>query len=387
MVLKRKKVLWLPKCYPNKFDILDGVFTLEHAKAASIYNDVFVIFVHSDETQKERINEFYSFSNNFHELKVYFRHREIGIKPIDQIIIGIKYFLTQHRTFRKIKKSWGMPELTHVHSLARTSFFALWLKWTNNIPFFITEHWSGFDPTSRYKINLVKRQFIKLVLSNANCITAVSRNLLNHIKTFYPTAHFYMLSNTADEAVFQPKIKSPSEKKRLIHVSTLDDYPKNFGNILRVIAELSKVTSNFELQVFGTGVEIEKQIQLSKELGIFNSFVFFNGYLKKIALAEEMAKSDCMIIFSIHETQSCVSIEALLCGIPIIVPKLGGVQELVNSKNGIAVKPLDNQDFYATLLAFIQNENVFNTLEIREEALKFGYKSIGKEIADIYSNY
>ncbi len=38
-------------------------------------------------------------------------------------------------------------------------------------------------------------------------------------------------------------------------------------------------------------------------------------------------------------------------------------------------------------LAFIQNENVFNTLEIREEALKFGYKSIGKEIADIYSNY
>ena len=175
MVLKRKKVLWLPKCYPNKFDVLDGVFTLEHAKAASIYNDVFVIFVHSDETQKERFNEFYSFSNNFHELKVYFRHREIGIKQIDQIIIGIKYFLTQHRTFRKIKKSWGMPELTHVHSLARTSFFALWLKWTNNIPFFITEHWSGFDPTSRYKINFVKRQFIKLFLSNANCITEIGR--------------------------------------------------------------------------------------------------------------------------------------------------------------------------------------------------------------------
>lgn len=387
MSFPRKKVLWLPKCYPNKFDVLDGVFTVEHAKAAAIYSDVFVLYIHSDTQQTKRIEEHYSFSNNYHELKVYFRHKETGIKPVDKLVIGIKYVLTQYLYYRRVKISWGKPALTHIHSLARSSFLALWLKWTLKTPFIITEHWSGFDPKTIYKINKIKRWFIQLVLKNSVCITTVSDYLQKCVQPYAPKANFYILSNTADENIFQPNIKLKANKKRLIHISTLDDYPKNFGNILRVIADLSKVTSEFELHVFGEGVEKEKQIQLAKDLGIYNTFVFFNGYLDKPALAKEIATSDFLILFSLHETQSCVSIEALLCGIPIIVPKLGGVQELVNFKNGKTVKPLDNQDFYNAILALIQNEIEFNAMEIREDALKFGYKCIGKEIAQIYSNY
>ena len=112
-----------------------------------------------------------------------------------------------------------------------------------------------------------------------------------------------------------------------------------------MIAEIIKVEVNFELHVFGTGVEKRKQEDLAKELDLFDKFVFFKGYRDKHSLAKEISDSDFMILFSHHETQSCVIIEALLCGIPVIVPAQGGVQELVNIENGITVSPGSNIEF------------------------------------------
>jgi glycosyltransferase involved in cell wall biosynthesis len=385
MKFPRKKVLWLPKWYPNRYDILDGIFTVEHATAAAIHNDIYVLFVHSDGDQKERTREEYQFTEGYHELSVYFRHRKVGVKAIDAFLIGIKYLRTQFKAYRKIRKDWGRPDATHIHTLARTSGLALWLKWTRKIPFFVTEHWSGFDPDTHYKIGWVKKRFIGLILKNATCTTTVSQYLQNHVSPFAPSANYSVISNTVDANKFRPQEKRSSAKKKIIHISTLDDYPKNFGNILRVIAELSKVAPEFELNVFGVGVEKEKQEQLAKDLGVYNTHVFFKGYRDKESLATEIATSDFMILFSLHETQSCVVIEALLCGIPVIVPQLGGVQELVSAANGIAVPPMSNDAFHHAILTLLRGDKTFDSGKIRTNALQFSHASIGQQFADIYA--
>ncbi|MDX2361772.1 MAG: glycosyltransferase family 4 protein [Crocinitomicaceae bacterium] len=381
----KKKVLWLPKWYPNKFDLLDGVFTVDHAKSAAEYCDIFVLFVHSDSDLKERRKEVYSEVNGYPELTVYFRHRNVGVKAIDKLLIGIKYIRTQFKAYKSVKKIWGQPDITHVHTLLRSSILSLWLKWVKGTPFFVTEHWSGFDPSTKYKIGKIKRAVIRIVLNNAVCSTAVSNYLLKQIKSYAPNARYSIISNAVNEKVFYPRERTQRKKKKIIHISTLDDYPKNFGNILRSIAEVVKVETNFELHVIGKGEERGKQEQLATELGLHNSSVFFRGYLEKEIVAKEIAESDFMILFSSHETQSCVVLEALMCGIPVIVPDLGGVQEIVNEINGAAVTPSSNTDFSEAIISFIREDQKFNSKAILSDALKYGYESIGKQFVELYS--
>lgn len=385
MQAPQKKVLWLPKWYPNKYDVLDGVFTVDHAKAAAKNVDLFVLFVHSDTELKEKKKEIYTEENGFPEMTVYFRYKKIGFGPLDKILIGLKYIQTQIRAYRDVKKRWGQPDITHIHVLLRSSFLALWLKWLKGVPFFITEHWSGFDPNGGYKISWFKRWIIRFVLRRAVSTTAVSNYLLEHIKPYGPSADYLVISNAIDENKFIPLQKPQRDKKKIIHVSTMDDYPKNFGNILKSIAEVVKTEQNFELHVIGKGVEREKQEALAKELGIHNSFVIFRGYLDKEVLAEEVAESDFMILFSHYETQSCVILEALMSGVPIIVPRLGGVQELVTETNGIAVTPLSNKAFSQAIISFIREEKKYSADAIRSEAIRYGYEAIGEQFAELYA--
>jgi glycosyltransferase involved in cell wall biosynthesis len=382
----KKKILWLPKWYPNKFDVLDGVFTVDHAKSAAKYCDIFVLFVHSDPSLQERTKEIYTEENGYPELTVYFRPRTSGIKAIDKLLIGLKYIRVQFKSYRKVKKSWGKPDITHVHTLLRSSMLSLWLKWVKGIPFFVTEHWSGFDPKTHYKISKFKGLAIKMVLNNAVCSTAVSNYLLNHIKSYAPNAKYSTLSNAVDEKVFYPRKRTERTKKKIIHISTLDDAPKNFGNILRSIAEVAKVEENFELHVIGKGEEREKQEQLAQELGILNSSVFFRGYLDKEVVAKEISDSDFLILFSHFETQSCVVLEALMSGIPVIVPDFGGVKELVNDINGEAVTPSSNKEFSEAIIRFMREDKKFDSDAIRTDALKYGYESIGQQLVELYSN-
>ena len=44
----RKKILWLCSWYPNKIEPFNGDFIQRHARAASLYDDIYVIHVAAD---------------------------------------------------------------------------------------------------------------------------------------------------------------------------------------------------------------------------------------------------------------------------------------------------------------------------------------------------
>lgn len=385
MIRKKKKVLWLPKWYPNKLDVLDGVFIVDHAKAVASNVDLCLLFVHSDLKLKKRVEVERSTQGNFLEFKVYFKHKSIGLNSIDKLLIAVKYVIVQFWFSFKIKKEWGKADVTHVHCLARTSLLALYLKFVQGTPFFVTEHWSGFDPNSNYNTSNLKKSYIRWLLKYSSGVTAVSNYLKAHLETYVSASKLRLLSNTVDEKMFRPFDKNiERDKVSFIHVSTLDDYPKNFGNIIRATADLYKHTKNFELVVYGKGVEKEKQMKLAKDLGVLNEVVFFKGFASKERIAEAMREADVFLLFSWIETQSCVAIEALLSGIPAIVPDVGGVKELVNETNGVKINPNNKQMLTEVMMRFINGEYAFSSELIREQALQYGYASIGREIEKMY---
>jgi glycosyltransferase involved in cell wall biosynthesis len=304
-VNKSLKILFLPKWYPNRFDALDGIFVVDHAKAAARKNDVFLLFVHSDAALSGSKTITYNKSGGFAEMIVYFRSIKTGILFIDRLFTAIRYFSVQFRSYYQIKKIWGRPDITHVHVLLRSSILACWLKKIENIPYIITEHWTGYDPKSGKKINPFKKKLLKYIIKKSEAVTTVSGCLQENMKRICKEANYLHISNAIDETIFCIQPKKPAAIKKLIHVSTLSDHQKNFGKILQAIAEVSQQRKDFELHIIGKGIERKKQMERAQKLNILDRFVFFHGYLPKQEVAQMIATSDLMIMFSKFENQPC----------------------------------------------------------------------------------
>lgn len=382
---KPLKILFLTKWYPNKFDILDGVFVVDHAKAAATKNDVFVLFIHSDVNLEKRREVITTSENGYPEMTIYFKSPTTQFSAYNKLMTGILYIKNQFYGYRQIKKTWGKPNLTHIHVLLRASVLAVWLKWRKKIPYVITEHWSGYDPNVAYVVSNFKKKCLSFVIKRSSALTTVSAYLQNHIKAVNDQTNFHVVSNTIDAELFKPIEKEKRDKKRLVHVSTLDNYPKNFGRILEVMGKLTETRTDFELHVIGKGIEMETQKALAKKLGVLNKTVFFHGFLPKEEVAIAIAQSDLMLLFSHYETQSCVLLESFLCGVPVIGPQVGGVVEIVNKNNGVLVPHDDATAFYNSIQLFLNDELNFDSNIIRAEALKFGYENIGVEFSALYN--
>jgi len=345
-----------------------------------------VLFVHSDPELKERRKILINREPGLIQITIYFRTPHTGIAPLDRLLTGLRYYFAQSIAYRELKTEMGKPDIVHVHVLLRSCLFALSLKRKHKIPFVITEHWSGFDPTSNYSIGRLKRVCIKNVLPQAAAITTVSEYLKSHMLPYHAKGNFEVVSNAVDENLFNVREKiSPNSKKKLVHISTLDDYPKNFGQILRTIAAVHQHRNDFELHVIGKGVEREKQERLALELGVLNTVVFFHGYLPKSEVAEFLAGCDLLVMFSLYETQSCVALEALMSGVPVIAPDLCGIRELITKDNGFLVEPNNSPELERTINSFLDNQEVFSSASIRENALKYGYSRVGRQFGDIYT--
>lgn len=386
IISKKKKILFLPKWYPNYLDMSDGLFIEDHAKAVGIKNDVFLLFIHSsDQIEGKRAVEFDD-TKGFKELKIYFKSVKTGIGFLDKLFTGLRYLSVQFAGYQRVKEVWGEPDICHVHVLLRTSFLARRLKRKKNIPYVISEHWSGYDPAVGSPITGFKRKQLQKSLRKSSGVTAVSDYLMEHLKQIYKHDNTQVIANAINEEIFTYKEKQTKEIKRFLHISTLSSDPKNFDLILKTMAELTQKRSDFVLDVVGEGVEMDEQIALAKELGVYGETVLFHGYLEKEDVATKFHQSDLFVLFSRNETQSCVLLESFLTGTPAIVPNVGGAKELIADYNGKLVERNDSKQLLQLLNSFLNDEFTFDHKRMSDEALQFGYKNIGNQFDSLYND-
>src|SRR4051812_20311654 len=112
---KIPRVLFLPKWYPNRYDPLDGIFIVDHAKAAAAVAEVYVLFIHSDPDLVTRTKTIVTTVDGLTVQETYFRYRRTGITAFDSLQVAVKYLFHQFSAYRKLRGTWGKPDLIHVH--------------------------------------------------------------------------------------------------------------------------------------------------------------------------------------------------------------------------------------------------------------------------------
>lgn len=382
---KRLKVLFFPAWFPTPKNELAGIFIKEHAKALGSLADVAIFHVYSD-SQLESILKF-EFQIE-RELQIYrISHKKFSTPALFPLNVCLYLFATVYG-YIKTYRLFGKADINHVHILTRTGILPFFLSFLCKTPYVISEHWSRYLPISATYNGFLRKLLTQIIVKYSSGLSTVSEDLKialgNHLLTH---KNFVLINNTINSNIFSINEKETKSRRfKFLHVSGLQDKIKNVSGIIKAAAILLNEKLDFELHIVGDDPDRKFLEELAINLNV-NRNIFFHGKLFGYNLIEQYQTSDAFILFSNFENQPCVLIESLICGLPVIATKVGGVPEFINEKNGILIDPKNNLMLVEAMRDFLSSLVSFDRQKIRDHAVsKFGYQNVSHVIFDFYKS-
>lgn len=362
-------------------DAFTGDFIQRHAKAVSQYQKIIVVHVY-ELTATDTPSPFSV--EVIHENLIEY----IDYVPNRGVRKQLDYFKRYQKHIRTIFHDHGLPHGVHVHIPMKAGLLALWLKWTYRIPYILTEHYgiyNNYVNDAFSKRSWFFRQGTKLLFRHATAITTVSKSLAQDVIQEVGMHNIHIIPNVVDTQIFH---FHPTQKTtttfRFLHVSNMIPL-KNVRSMLSAFAEVLKTNPDCEFVFVGAPVPEEEEY--ASTLGI-RAHCVFKTSIPYLEVAEEMKRSDAMVVVSDYESQSCVVLESLCLGRPALVTQTGGVQELIDPSNGITVPVGNKEALVDALLTLIRTYSSFQLEEIARRAEKqFGYAVVGQQFVQLYTRF
>jgi len=200
--------------------------------------------------------------------------------------------------------------------------------------------------------------------------------------------NYFVIPNVVDVDKFFPSENTKKITKiRILHVSCFEEASKNIAGIIRSVQKLSLKRQDFELRLVGDGIDKKRLENYAQELGVKDTFVFFDGLLEGQALIDFFNSADFLVLFSNYENLPVIMVEAFACGLPVLSTNVGGIKEHLNEERGILIESGDENAFIEKLDFMLSNYSSYNPHKIRAYAVdNFSKKVIGKSFFTIYDN-
>ena len=378
-------VVWLASWYPNRTSPTTGDFIERHAKAVAPFIDsLTIIAVIKDSAMPENgVEIIEQKENNISTYIIYYgAGKWSGL--VEKMLSFKKYISLQQQLFNKLFDKNLLPDIVHVQVAMKAGLFAKKLKRKYNIPFVLTEHWTGYHPQSKPGLKeqgLYFSWLSKSIIKNASMFLPVSTDLGKTVNQYLLPVAFKVIPNVVDASLFY-YLPKPVSKFRFIHLSYLH-FQKNPEGILQACKLLKDKGCIFELQLIGRKDEALQLV--ATELGLLNEFVFFEDAISYPEVANRMQHASALLLFSRFENLPCVMLEALCCGLPVISSRVGGIAEVIVESNGILVENENTIQLAEAMLLLIKNYESYNRLAIAANAQQlYSYQTVGKQIWEVY---
>jgi glycosyltransferase involved in cell wall biosynthesis len=175
---------------------------------------------------------------------------------------------------------------------------------------------------------------IRTIWKHADARIANSTGLKQMALDFYDKKEFQVICNGVDTDMFYPAFLKDHEDLQILFVSRLIER-KGLQYILPQLKEIQgQVTKKITLVIVGDGpyrVELER---LTAECGV-QSLVRFEGQKDKQELLTYYQNADIFILPSAKEGMPNVVLEAMACGLPVLMTPCEGSSELINQNGKI----------------------------------------------------
>ena len=202
---------------------------------------------------------------------------------------------------------------------------------------------------------------IKMIWKKADARIANSQGLKDMALKFYDKKSFDIIPNGVDTEVFYPIEKADSDEFKILFVSRLIERK----GLQFIIPQLQKIQDSTEkevkLVVVGDGPYREQLETITREYKV-TDMVEFVGQKNKKEIVPFYQNADLFILPSAKEGMPNVVLEAMACGLPIIMTPCEGSKELV-------------QDNGYILLTSEMGEKIQQLLRDKEMLQKLGHNS------------
>jgi len=134
-----------------------------------------------------------------------------------------------------------------------------------------------------------------------------------------------------------------------------DERFKGFDEVLALIPELAKKIPSIAYVIGGDGDDRTRLQNVAWKLGIEDRVVF-TGFIPEKEKADYYRLADAYVMASRGEGFGIVTLEAMACGVPVVVSSIdGGREAVMNGALGILVDPTDPAQVKAGILAALRN--------------------------------
>lgn len=229
----------------------------------------------------------------------------------------------------------------------------------------------------------VLRPVFRRIWQSAAATVANSAGLRDLAIETDPTVAIDVIPNGIDLDEFSPADPAPTGPFRLVCVSRLISR-KAIDVLIRAFATVHNRFPDAALVIVGDGVLDSRLHDLAVRFGLADT-IRFAGYQPHEKMAAFYRSAHMFVLPSRHEGMSNAMLEAMACGLPVVVTNTGGTAELVED-NGIVVPP-DNPDQLATaILTLLDDENRRRhaAQASRTIARKFGWQSCAHRYIETY---
>lgn len=196
-----------------------------------------------------------------------------------------------------------------------------------------------------------------------------------------------------DLRLFQPI--GPAEprasgRRRIVSISRLVERK----GIADVIAALREVPQT-ELVVAGGPVrsqlardpEAQRLMRLAAEAGVADR-VDFRGRMERAEIPALLRSADAVVCYPWYEPFGIVPLEAMACGVPVVVAQVGGlVDSVVNGVTGLHVPPLEPSALARALCALLADERKRMEIALngtRRANRRYGWARIASDTLAVY---
>lgn len=359
------RVLHITTWYPSKNNKFEGIFVKELVNAQMLMIDVLTIVI------RFNLNElsYKKTSDSEYQISV----KRGGLLNFIKILYFLFFIFKKENIASKI-------DIINAHSIY-CGVIARIISFIFKIKYFITEHSSKIGLK---KLNFFESLLLKIAYSGSFRVIAVSEALSSSIYYYYKNIDkIVIISNIINSDIFKYKqINKNGENIKILIVGSCTTIKNHFYFFNSLLHSSNK--NKIEVNLIGTGHLFDKYSKYIIDNNLNN--IILSGYKDKKLISNLMNEADFLFHPSIYETQSCVIIEALFCGLPVVASNVGAIPEAISDDNGILFELNDIK----SLINIIENlDNMrlkFNRLKISNDAnLKYDKITLLNKYIEIYN--
>lgn len=229
---------------------------------------------------------------------------------------------------------------------------------------FVISSW-GTDVMKFPNKNFVAKSILKYNFKKADLLCATSNTIKDYIHKVvnFPVS---VIPFGIDTDVFKPKEVSPLFKSTDFILGSIKPVEKlyNIDVLIKAFALLLSKHFNLKLLIIGEGTALNELKELSKSLGVYQNIVF-TGRIPHSEISNYYNMLDVLVNISEYESFGVSVVEAMACGIPVVVTNVGGLKEVVKDDSvGLKVNVADVDATIAAIERLINDSELYNKISV-----------------------